>query len=114
MERIIGRCGIICSECPAYIATQANDRAALERMAKEASKQLNRSITAEAGMCDGCLTTTGRIGQCVSECEVHACAVERDVLSCAYCDEYGCAKITGFLKEMPEAKATLEEIRASR
>jgi len=31
MNKIVAYCGLVCSDCPAYIATQANDRAALER-----------------------------------------------------------------------------------
>lgn len=30
-ERIVAYCGLVCTECPAHIATQADDRAALER-----------------------------------------------------------------------------------
>jgi len=32
MDRIIAYCGLVCSDCPAYTATQADDRAALERL----------------------------------------------------------------------------------
>ena len=27
MDRIVAYCGLVCSDCPAYIATQANDAA---------------------------------------------------------------------------------------
>jgi len=27
MDKIIAYCGLVCSDCPAYIATQAGDRA---------------------------------------------------------------------------------------
>jgi hypothetical protein len=33
MEPLIAYCGLTCSHCPAYIATQAGDRAELERVA---------------------------------------------------------------------------------
>jgi hypothetical protein len=33
------------------------------------------------------------------------------VINCAYCDDYGCEKITGFFNFAPDAKARLEEIR---
>ncbi len=33
MERILAYCGLVCSECPAYLATQAGDTAALEEVA---------------------------------------------------------------------------------
>ena len=30
MDRMVAFCGVICSDCPAYLATQANDRDALD------------------------------------------------------------------------------------
>ena len=33
MKRIIAFCGLVCTECPAFIATQKDDREALEQVA---------------------------------------------------------------------------------
>ena len=114
MEKIISRCGLICSNCEAYIATQANDPAALERVAKHWTEEFHSPFTVADVVCDGCLTTSGRLCSYAPKCEIRACAIQHNVLNCAYCDEYGCARITGFLAQVPEAKKTLEEIRASR
>ncbi|MBN1875577.1 MAG: DUF3795 domain-containing protein, partial [Anaerolineae bacterium] len=35
MDKIIAYCGLNCAECPAYLATQANDMEALEHVAEE-------------------------------------------------------------------------------
>ena len=35
MSKIIAYCGLACDECPAYIATQAEDMAALEKVAAQ-------------------------------------------------------------------------------
>ncbi len=35
MDTIIAYCGLVCSDCPAYIATQAGDDDALERVAAQ-------------------------------------------------------------------------------
>jgi hypothetical protein len=35
MDKIIAYCGLVCADCPAYIATPANDREALERVAAQ-------------------------------------------------------------------------------
>jgi hypothetical protein len=35
MERMIAYCGLICTDCGAYIATRAKDQAAIERVAAE-------------------------------------------------------------------------------
>jgi hypothetical protein len=52
------------------------------------------------------------IGYC-GECQVRACASARGVITCAHCDDYGCEKITAFVNNAPDAKAKLEEIRAT-
>lgn len=52
-DKTIAYCGLICSECPAYVATQADDWEALERTAAQWRKQFNEpSITADSVVCD--------------------------------------------------------------
>ncbi|RLC63088.1 MAG: hypothetical protein DRI79_08630 [Chloroflexi bacterium] len=110
-EKMIAYCGLVCTECPAYLATQADDMEALERVAARWSEEFHAPITAAYCLCDGCLSDGGRLcGHC-AECEVRACAIARGLVNCAHCDDYGCEKITGFFKFAPGAKATLEEIR---
>ena len=113
MTPMIAYCGLVCTDCPAYIATQADDRAALEQVAAMWRKEFDApGLTAESVICDGCLGTTGRkFGHCL-ECEIRACAMGREVVNCAHCDDYGCETIVGFFGFVPEAKATLDGIRA--
>ena len=114
MANIIAYCGLICTECPAYVATQANDHAALEEVAAQWREEFDApELTAKSVICDGCLGVAGRkFGHC-SKCEIRACAMGRAVLNCAHCDDYGCETISGFFGYVPEAKATLDGIRAS-
>lgn len=37
--------------------------------------------------------------------------MERGVVNCAYCSDYGCEKLENFLVDVPTARAVLEEIR---
>ncbi len=116
MDRIVAYCGIVCSECKGYIATQANDLAALEAAAAEAREQFGvADATAESVRCDGCLSEEGvKIGYC-AECEIRACGAERGVANCAYCVEYDtCGKLSGFLANVTGARETLDAIRAAR
>ena len=53
-EKMIAYCGLVCTECPAYIATQADDKEALKRVAAQWSKDFNAPFTAEDCLCDGC------------------------------------------------------------
>lgn len=112
MDRIIAYCGLVCSECPAYVATQANDRAALERVAAEWREAFNApEITADSIICDGCLGSNGgRLSGYCSICEIRACGVERCVVNCAHCTDYACDKLGKFFGDASEARATLDEI----
>jgi len=110
-EKMIAYCGLVCSECPAYVATQAGDKEALERVAARWSEEFHAPFTVEDCLCDGCTSGSKRLSGYCGKCEVRACAVARGVINCAYCDDYGCEKITGFFNFAPEAKAALEEIR---
>jgi len=111
MERMIAFCGIVCTECPAYIATQNDDREALERVAAQWSQQFNQPIAPEDCICDGCLAFEGRLSSYCHECKIRACAIERKVQNCAYCEDYPCQELESFFASTPEAKATLEGIR---
>lgn len=112
MDKIIAYCGLTCTECDAYLATQANDQAALERVAARWREEYNApNVTVEYVICDGCLAGDGRLGGHCLECEIRACGVARGVANCAHCDDYGCAKLEGFLGFVPTARATLEAIR---
>ena len=112
-DRMVAYCGIVCTNCDAYVATQANDTDALERMAKKASEQFGTEMTVADAMCDGCLSTSGRqIGYC-HECAIRLCAVPRHIESCAHCDEFACERIEAFSKPGTPHHTTLDDIRSS-
>lgn len=113
MEEIIAYCGIVCTECPAYIATQNDDPEALKRTAEKWSEEYQSDIKADDVICDGCLLGHTRYCSHCAECEIRACAIAKDMANCAHCDQYGCEKLTGFLQFVPTAKAKLDEIRAA-
>jgi hypothetical protein len=114
MDRMIAYCGLDCGQCPAYVATQADDHEALERTAAMWREQFNSPyITADNIVCDGCMQDARLSGYC-SMCEIRACALERGVETCASCAEYdGCSKLAAFHAHAPEAKAMLDELRAA-
>jgi hypothetical protein len=111
MDKIIAYCGLICSDCSAYIATQADDYAALERVAAQWREEYNApNITVQSVLCDGCLRGERKCSHC-AECEIRACGLERGVINCASCSDYPCEKLTGFFGFVPNAKTVLDEIR---
>jgi hypothetical protein len=115
MSTMIAYCGIICSECPSYVATMANDQAALESLAARArEEQKNPAITVQDVTCEGCLTESERLCSYCAQCDVRASARQKGVANCAHCAEYEtCGTIAAFLEMAPEAKATLDKIHAS-
>ena len=115
MQSIVAYCGLVCTGCPAYVATQANDRAALEKVAAEWRQAFNSpEITADSIICDSCLATNGaRLNGYCATCGIRACGMERSVANCAHCSDYACEKLESFLGHVPEARALLDNIRQS-
>lgn len=111
MEKMIAPCGLICTECPAYIATTSNDSAALESLAKTWSQQYEAELTPEDCACAGCRSTVGPWMSHCAECEIRACGKEEGVGNCSECAEYACDKLVKFFEFVPEAKTTLDGLR---
>ena len=107
-EQIIAYCGLVCSECHAFIATRENDTERLKALALEWYGEENNDTFC---LCDGC-TTDGQKNKHCLECGVRLCAADRGVINCAHCADYGCETLTGLFKFIPLAKENLERIRA--
>jgi hypothetical protein len=111
MGKVIAYCGIVCSECGAFIATQNDDDAKRKETAEQWSKQFGHPMKPEDINCDGCLSESGRlVGHC-NICEIRKCGQERGVVNCAYCGDYACDKLEKFFQMAPMFRATLDEIR---
>ena len=115
MHTMIAYCGLLCTECPAYLATQANDQAALERVATQWRESFDApDVTAQSINCDGCLQDDGHKCAHCFECQIRACAIERELANCAHCADYSCEKLEGFFAFAPEARALLDGLHAGR
>ena len=110
-EEIIGICGLSCSKCPGYIATQNDDDTQREKVARDWSRMFNRNLVKEDINCDGCRSQSGRLFSHCYVCEIRKCGIARNVKNCAYCNDYPCQKLNDFFKEVPEAKLNLESIK---
>ena len=110
-DKMVAFCGITCTECPAFLATQKDDNGERKKVAELWSKQFKVEIKPEDVNCDGCLSESGRLfGHC-KVCEIRKCGQEKRVKNCACCDDYACEKLNNFIDQVPDAKTTLEEIR---
>jgi hypothetical protein len=113
MEQMIAYCGLDCAQCGAYLATQANDPAALQRVADEWRVAHNwTDCTAEDVICNGCHAEGRRCSHC-ARCEIRECGVQHAVETCAHCAEFeSCARIAAFIEMVPPARANLMALRA--
>jgi hypothetical protein len=111
MEKMIGYCGIVCSDCPVLIATQKNDDAERKRVAEIFTKQYGKEYKPEDINCDGCISDSSRIFSYCNVCEIRKCGREKNVENCAHCSEYPCEKLSDLFSKYSKAKETLDEIR---
>lgn len=113
MEKMLAVCGLVCSECPAFIATKNDDDEHRRQVAEQWSKEYGVDIKPEDVNCVGCTVADGaHIGHW-DECEIRKCGFERQVANCAGCDDYACEKLVKFFEMVPAAKAALDEVRES-
>lgn len=112
--KMIAACGTDCSSCPAYVNRNTTDPEVLERIAAEWSVQMHQEIKPESVPCDGCLLVGEvRLSPYCHTCAIHVCAHGKGYVTCAECDEYyECKIINGFFGICPEAKPTLDSLRA--
>lgn len=110
---MIAFCGLDCSACPAYLATQSGDMEALARVADDWGKQFGMEIPKETILCDGCKSDTGRLCTYCSMCQVSRCAREKAAPTCAHCADYVCSTLESCPGFMAQGKAGLEKIKES-
>ena len=111
MEKMVAFCGLICTSCKAFVATQENDDVRRREVAEAWSKAFGREIKPEEINCDGCLTRDGRHINYCNICEIRKCGIEKGVRNCGYCVDYKCEKLVKFFEQASEAEKKLEEIR---
>ena len=92
-ERIVGYCGIVCSECPILLATRRGDDAAKELVAEALTSHYGREYGPRDIDCEGCPTSGARLWSRCEACEARKCARKRNVELCSSCPDYRCAKL---------------------
>jgi hypothetical protein len=110
MERIVGCCGIICSECPTFKATQINDDAERSRVADLWTKEYGTELTVKDINCLSCLSKGSPVFHHCNVCKIRKCVFKRKIDNCAYCEEYPCEQLTTFFEAVNSAKNVLDEI----
>jgi hypothetical protein len=109
----IAICGDVCSECPRYIATMANDTAEFAKVARlwQKAGYRDRIVSAEELKCHGCNRTI----KCAHE--INTCEFLGNKSNCGECDFFPCDKINSAFrksdisKEICKKKCTEEEFQ---
>lgn len=112
-EKILAYCGILCNECPIYIATQNNDQKAKEELAVQCSNDRCK-FEPEDMYCLGCFKVDVQKSKMCSHCEIRACAVQKDIVNCGECDQFPCATVEKLIPADSEGRARLNQIKMSR
>ena len=105
----ISYCGLLCNECPVFIATAENDEAAKERIAKEFSGE-RMQFTKEDMNCYGCFHEETVKSKMCGGCEIRICASGKEVKNCAHCTDYPCDYINTYAKAGSENRERLDGI----
>ena len=115
MNEMISMCGLNCSECPTYIATQKDDDILREKVAKNWGEMYKKELKIEDINCHGCLSKDGILFAHCNNCEIRGCGLDKSVENCANCSDYSCEKLDNFLKVFPtdDARNMLDKIKNS-
>ena len=114
MTDTLAPCGLVCTECEAYQATQANDAAAIAKVAAAWTERYRTPFSPEGIWCDGCASSSERTSQHCGQCPVRPCARERGLATCAECGDYPCDPLTRIHRLVPQAREMLDEQRRTR
>ena len=102
MEEMLAACGNNCNSCPRYMATISCDKYELETVALlwYHCGWLEAVPAAEEMKCAGCASATWcRYG-------IRDCCQQRNIATCASCDEYPCTKINQAFHRSEEFRQT--------
>jgi len=110
MSEMIAYCGLVCTSCPQYIATQNDDDIARGKIAKQLAEKFGLHFKPEEINCDGCLSTGDRLIGFCNTCEVRKCGITKSVENCSACDDQPCDKLNKFHEFSPDAKVSFEAL----
>lgn len=109
MKKMIGKCGFVCEDCPAYSKNIKNEIEKVD-ISKKWLEIFDFAISPNAIRCDGCRQST-QLGHEILhlECEIRKCAEERNLEYCFNCDMYICDNLDKYLGEYESLAKDLRE-----
>ena len=110
MPEMIAYCGLVCTSCPQYIATQNDDDIARKNISKQLAANFGLNYKPEEINCDGCLSSDDRLIGFCNTCEVRKCGISKLVENCSVCDDQPCDILNNFHEFSPAAKESFEAL----
>lgn len=106
---IISCCGIMCSECPVYIATQKNDDSMKKYLAAHYSSP-EQTFYPKDISCHGCHTVSADHNKFGKNCQIRKCCKVNHKRICAECKNFPCDKTEKYIPQGTEHRFRLEEM----
>lgn len=107
---MIAYCGFSCLECPAYIATQADDDKLRADCAQKWAEEFQYNLRPDQVNCDGCKAEGRKFFVC-KMCSVRKCAMERSLDNCARCEDLNCEKLAQLMSMFPNVRESMQALR---
>jgi hypothetical protein len=113
---MIAFCGLTCDNCPIHLATLETNISEQVKMRVQIAEQLSKIYGTTSNPeiisdCDGCKTINGRLFTPCADCKIRKCAINKNLINCAYCSDYVCDNLEKHYKFDPGSRNKLEEIR---
>jgi hypothetical protein len=109
----ISYCGLLCNECPIFIATVEKNELEKEKLAREYSTD-SCQFSKEDMNCYGCFWEENKNSKMCGNCAIRICAEVKGVKNCGYCSEYPCSHIDTHVPEGSENRQRLDGINKIR
>ncbi len=110
---MISYCGIDCSKCESYLATQADSDIARKKIAEKCLLQFNVDLEPEQINCNGCKSDGVKCSFAETLCEIRKCNIRKSHPYCAVCEEYKCEKLEKIIASAPAIGEALAALRTS-
>lgn len=106
-------CGILCDECPIFIATKNNDLEAKEKLAQECSND-DYQFTIDDMTCEGCFSVKNDTSKMCCDCDIRNCARVKELHNCGMCYSYPCDITERRVPDDSASRITLDDISKTR
>lgn len=111
MTKMLAYCGLVCSDCPSFLATRNDDNRAREKTAVLYEEKYGLHMKPEDINCDGCRSEGERILGFCRTCAIRQCGINRGVENCLLCADQPCEALLQFHAYSPEAKAAFDALK---